>query len=74
MSGLVFLDTRESWPQLGRDALTLDVAKPSAAEQEEAWQKALGEEAGQAPALLAGQFNLNLPEIQRIAPYRAHRR
>ena len=61
-----FSDTRESWPQLGRDALTLDVAKPSAAEQEEAWQKALGEEAGPAPALLAGQFNLNLPEIQRI--------
>lgn len=67
VSGLVFLDTHESWPQLGRDALTLDVAKPSSAEQEEAWRKVLGETEGQAPALLAGQFNLNLPEIERIA-------
>ena len=67
MSGLVFLDTREPWQQLGRDVLTLDVAKPSLAEQKDAWQQALGEKAGSAPALLAGQFNLTLPEIQRIA-------
>ncbi|MDP2603710.1 MAG: ATP-binding protein [Deltaproteobacteria bacterium] len=67
MSGLVFLDIRESWPQLGRDALTLDVAKPSSVEQEQAWKKALDEDAGEGPALLAGQFNLNLPEIERIA-------
>jgi AAA+ superfamily predicted ATPase len=67
MSGLVFLDTRESWPQLGRDALTLDVAKPSSAEQEEAWRKVLGENAGEGPALLAGQFNLNIVDIERIA-------
>ena len=67
MSGLVFLDTRESWSQLGRDALTLDVAKPSSAEQEDVWRKVLGEAESQASALLAGQFNLNLPEIERIA-------
>jgi hypothetical protein len=67
LSGLVFLDTRESWSQLGRDALTLDVLKPSSAEQEEAWRKVLGEAEDQAPALLAGQFNLNLLEIERIA-------
>ena len=67
MSGLVFLDTRESWSQLGRNALTLDVAKPSSAEQEDAWRKVLGETEGQASALLVGQFNLNLPEIERIA-------
>jgi hypothetical protein len=67
MSGLIFLDTRDSWSQLGRNALTLDVLKPSAAEQEEAWRKVLGEDEGQAPALLAGQFNLNLTEIERVA-------
>lgn len=66
-SGLVFLDTREAWSQLGRDALTLDVLKPSSAEQEEAWRKMLGQAEGQASALLAGQFNLNLPEIERIS-------
>jgi hypothetical protein len=67
ISGLVFLDTRESWPQLGREALTVDVEKPSLAEQEEAWQHALGQAAGSAPALLSSQFNLNLSDIQRIA-------
>lgn len=67
ISGLVFLDTRESWSPLGRNALAFDVTKPSLAEQEEAWQKVLGEAEDQAPALLAGQFNLNLPEIERIA-------
>jgi len=67
MSGLVFLDTREPWAQRGRDALTLDIVKPSLGEQERAWQQALGAQAGPALALLAGQFNLTLPEIQRIA-------
>lgn len=67
MSGLVFLDTREPWPQRGRDALTLDIAKPSLAEQKDAWQQALGKETGSAAEELAGQFNLTLPEIQRIA-------
>jgi len=75
MSGLVFLDTRESWPQNGREVLALDIAKPTLAEQAQIWRRILGNEAekktdnkvDQAPALLAGQFNLNLPEIQRIA-------
>jgi hypothetical protein len=67
MSGLVFLDTRESWSQLGRDALLLDIAKPSQAEQKDGWQLALGKEAGAAPDALAGQFNLTVPEINRIA-------
>ncbi len=67
LPGLVFLDSRQPWPQLGRDTLTLDVAKPSPAEQEQAWREALGAAAGSAPVRLAGQFNLNLPDIQRIA-------
>lgn len=79
MSGLVFLDTRESWTQLGREVLALDIAKPTLAEQERIWRRILGEQADKkvdnkadnkadkAPALLAGQFNLNLPEIQHIA-------
>jgi ATPase family protein associated with various cellular activities (AAA)/winged helix domain-containing protein len=66
VSGLVFLETRDAWPQLGRDALTIDVAKPSAAEQELAWQSVLGPSAGKAPARIAGQFSLNLPDIHRI--------
>jgi len=65
LSGLVFLDSRQPWPPLGRDALSVDIAKPSAAEQEQAWREALG--AGSAAERLAGQFNLNLPDIQHIA-------
>lgn len=79
MSGLVFLDTRESWPQPGREVLALDIAKPTPAEQEQIWRQILGKEVGKkadkeadkAPVLLAGQFNLNLPEIQHIA-HNAH--
>lgn len=67
MFGLVFLDTRESWSQLGREVLALDVTKPSQTEQKDVWQQALGPGAGSAPELLAGQFNLTVADIQRIA-------
>jgi hypothetical protein len=66
ISGPVFLETRDAWPQLGREALTVDVAKPTAAEQEQAWQAVLGADAGAVPARIAGQFALNLPDIERI--------
>ncbi len=66
-SGLVFIDTRESGLQIERDVLTIDIAKPAAAEQVTLWQQTLGRHAGSMPALLAGQFNLNAAEIQRIA-------
>src|SRR5262249_57345157 len=35
--GAMFLDAREAWPDLGRDSISLDVAKPTAAEQQAAW-------------------------------------
>ncbi len=66
-SGLIFLDTREVRPGLGRNSVPFDVAKPTSAEQKDAWQTTLGPEAGSSPGLLAGQFNLNLPTIQSIA-------
>ena len=65
--GLVFLDTRDSWPGIEREVLAFEVAKPSATEQQDAWRAALGEHPSDAPALLAGQFNLSIPQIQRIA-------
>jgi hypothetical protein len=64
---LVFLDTREPRPGLGLDTLCFEVDKPTPAEQAAAWKAALGEEAGACPDRLAGQFNLNLPAIRRIA-------
>ena len=61
------LDTREVWAGTGESVMLADVAKPTPAEQRAAWGAALGEQAGDAPALLAGQFSLNLNAIHEIA-------
>ena len=66
LDGLVFLDTRDAWRGLA-DSIAVDVGKPTPAEQKSAWAAALGEVAGDAPAALAGQFNLNLEQIRDIA-------
>ncbi len=66
-NGLVFLDVREARRGVSRATVTLDILPPTPAEQKAAWSAALGEEAGDAPATLAAQFNLNLPTIRRLA-------
>lgn len=66
-AGLVFLDTREARAGWGREGLTIDVDKPTPAEQRVAWETMLGPAANTSPALLAGQFNLNLPTIHQLA-------
>lgn len=65
IDGIFFLDTREAWPSVNRSVIHIDAAKPTWAEQLSAWQQILGEQAGDSPALLAGQFNLSLTAIQR---------
>ncbi len=67
ISCLFFLDTRDVRQLSSSEAITLDVGKPTRAEQQTAWAQALGDSAADSPALLAGQFNLGLPEIDRIA-------
>jgi SpoVK/Ycf46/Vps4 family AAA+-type ATPase len=64
---LVFLDTRDVRAFSSAQSITLDVGKPTRAEQQTAWEQALGEAAGESPSQLAGQFNLGLGEIERIA-------
>lgn len=64
--GVFFLGVRETWAHTGRLSISLDVEKPTTKEQQKAWKSALGEDADDLPALLAGQFNLNLITIQRI--------
>jgi ATPase family associated with various cellular activities (AAA) len=66
LNGLVILDTRDPWPGL-QHALSVDVAKPTADEQKAAWTKALGALAGETPAALSGQFDLNVEDITDIA-------
>jgi hypothetical protein len=65
--GVTFLDTRDVWPGLGQNSLPLDVSKPTPDEQENAWKDALGADAGESPASLAGQFSLGLTAIRQIA-------
>jgi ATPase family associated with various cellular activities (AAA) len=65
--GVLFLDTREARAELNHEAITVEVAKPARTEQRDAWSAALGEKAAGTPGALASQFNLSLPEIERIA-------
>jgi hypothetical protein len=66
--GVFFLSVREIRTDLlGATTTAVEVDKPTAGEQHAAWCDALGVSADGAPALLAGQFNLNLPTIHQIA-------
>jgi hypothetical protein len=62
---LVILDTREPWRGL-QHAISADVAKPAPSEQRAAWETALSPLAGDAPAVLSGQFDLNAADIAEI--------
>ena len=69
-NGLFFLDTHDVNPDfntLGRAILTLDINRPTPSEQQQAWSEALGPDAGDTPAQLAGQFDLNVSTIHEIA-------
>lgn len=63
---LVFLDTRDVRTFSTAQTIAVDVAKPTRAEQQSAWEQTLGDSAADNPAKLAGQFNLGLVEIDRI--------
>jgi hypothetical protein len=67
MEGAVFLDARECWPGLQKPTVTVDITKPSAAEQADTWQSVLGLAAKQSPAQLAAQFNLGFTTIRQLA-------
>ncbi len=64
---LFFLDTRDAHQLSARETITLDAGKPTRAEQQMVWTQVLGDLAGDSPALLAGQFDLGLTEIESIA-------
>jgi hypothetical protein len=64
---LFFLGSREGLRSLGRPSLTQTVAKPTPVEQQQVWERAIGDWAPQSPDRLAAQFDLNGPEIEEIA-------
>ena len=58
---------RDAWSGFAGNVVTLEVEKPTPAEQRMAWDAWLGEVSPGAPALMAGQFNLNMPAMRHIA-------
>jgi hypothetical protein len=66
--GLFWLDTPQVRTDLGRNMLVVNVARPTAVEQRQAWATSLGKEVfDPSPTKLSGQFNLNLSTIQQVA-------
>ena len=65
--GVFFVGVREILPHLGQAHVAFDIAKPTATEQKTAWRAALGDNGQDNAALLAGQFNLNLPTIHELS-------
>jgi hypothetical protein len=61
------LDSREVRTELGADSVSLDIDKPTPAEQRLAWEDALGNWSGDSATRLAAQFNLDVPTIRQIA-------
>jgi hypothetical protein len=67
IDGVTFLAVRDGLSRVTRPMLSMDVARPTVAEQVIAWTEALGPSAPDAPAALASQFGLNIPAIQHLA-------
>ncbi len=66
-NSIIFLDISEIWTGLGSTSISIEIYKPTPSEQQAAWEEVLGDAAGDSSALLAGQFDLNLAAIYRIA-------
>ena len=64
--GIFFVGTRDIHRDTGVAAMVLEIDKPTPAEQQQSWHDALGEAAGESPALLAAQFNLNTATICQV--------
>ncbi len=64
--GLVFVDSRDGTSASFERAFAVEVDRPTPAEQRAIWEAELGEEGGNVPAQLAGQFNLNQDGITSI--------
>ncbi len=66
LRGAVMLSVREVRAGIAGMTHAVEVARPTAAEQVAIWAEALGPGAGDDPAALAAQFDLNAFAIQRI--------
>ena len=64
---LVFLAIRDPLHGVDRSSLHELVSKPTTSEQRDAWLRLIGTKRSDAAGLLAGQFNLDIAIIERVA-------
>lgn len=64
--GLMFISSREAQQGLAQSDYTIDISKPTTAEQHQLWVDTLGTAAGRLPDWLSSQFNLNSVAITEI--------
>jgi len=64
--GLVFVDSRDGIDLTLEPLIVLDIAKPTTAEQQQAWTESIGQRAAALPALLSAQFDLSRPDIESL--------
>ena len=72
VQGLAFVDSREPWPGLDTTALIIDVASPTPAEQQAAWEEAVEPEQRDLAADLAANFDLDPLTIHQLGSARGH--
>ena len=65
--GICFVGIREAESDLSGNTISIDIKKPTPAEQQAAWREALGAAHGARPESLAAQFNLNTSVIRTVA-------
>jgi ATP-dependent 26S proteasome regulatory subunit len=65
--GICFLGTQTPWSHLEYANYSVEIEKPTLAEQQDAWARMLEEEEASISTRLAGQFDLSLTAIQQIA-------
>lgn len=67
IDGMVFVDSRDPCADITPNPISVDISKPTATEQQAIWRDLLGDAAGDNPARLAGQFDLNFVRQQQLA-------
>src|SRR5262249_47724157 len=65
--GVVFIGTPDPLQGLDQPTVVIETTRATPSEQREAWASSLGQAAGDNPALLAGQFTLDLATTGQIA-------
>jgi hypothetical protein len=67
IDGVTFVAVREIWSRLARENFSMEIEKPTTAEQQSAWSLDLKDRPADIPKQLAAQFDLNVITIRKIS-------